>query len=584
MVKKIYLVGNPNVGKSVVFSRLTGVHVISSNYPGSTVGFTEGFLQLGDERVEVLDLPGLYSLNPASEAEEVAVSLLKQYPQDEIAVINIIDSTNLERNLLLTLQLIEEGYPVVACLNMCDDAGHRGVNIDYQKLEEFLHVPVVPTCAVTGVGVKLLIERLKEARGKLGIKPTHEERWKEIGVIIEGVQRLEHRHHTLRELLEDLSVRPLTGLLIAAGVTYLSFKIVRFLGELIIERITDPVFINFYQPLLEKMVLGWSEKSFGFHLLIGDLINNKIDFKQSLGILTTAPYIEFGMVLPYVFSFYFILSLLEDIGYLPRLAILLDNILHRLGLHGYAVIPLMLGFGCNVPGILSTRVLESKRERFIASTLISIGIPCVPLQAMIFGLLGKFGGGYVGGVYLCLFSLIIILGVILNRILKGYSPEFILEIPPYRMPPVTILLKKLYFRIKGFIIEAVPIVLLGVLFINILLYFNIFDFFTGVFAPVITGLFGLPKEAVVSLAVGFLRKDVAIGMLAPLGLTAKQLFIAATLLAVSFPCIATFVVLWKELGVKYLIKATSIMLLVSIIVGTLLNFVILPPSLLFLPH
>jgi ferrous iron transport protein B len=569
-------VGNPNVGKSVVFSRLTGVHVVSSNYPGTTIGLTKGFLQLGDNRVEVIDLPGVYSLESASNAEEVTLSMLNELPKEEIIVINIIDSTNLERNLLLTLQLIEGGFPVVASLNMCDEAGHRGVSIDYAKLEKLLNIPIIPTCAVTGSGIKLLIERIREAGANIRVKLDHEERWKEIGRIIEEVQHLEHRHHSFREILEDASVRPFTGLLMASGIIYLSFKVVRFIGESIISRITDPVFFNLYQPLLERMTSGWQENSFWFHLLIGNLINGQIDFKQSLGILTTAPYIEFGMVLPYIVSFYFILSLLEDIGYLPRLAILLDNILHRLGLHGYAVIPLMLGFGCNVPGILATRVLESKRERFIASTLISIGIPCVPLQAMIFGLLGRFGGFYVSGVYAVLFSLIIILGFILNRLLKGYSPEFILEIPPYRFPPLTVLFKKLYFRIRGFIIEAVPVVLAGVLFINIFLYFKLFDFITGIFAPLVTGLFGLPKEAVVSLAIGFLRKDVAVGMLMPLDLTAKQLFIAATLLAASFPCVATFVVLWKELGVKYLIKATLVMIVVSVIVGTLLNFVILP--------
>jgi ferrous iron transport protein B len=194
---------------------------------------------------------------------------------------------------------------------------------------------------------------------------------------------------------------------------------------------------------------------------------------------------------------------------------------------------------------------------------------------MIFGLLGEFGGFYVGGVYLALFSLLVILGVILNRTLKGYSPELLLEIPPYRFPPLPLLGKKLYFRIKGFLIEALPVVLLGVLIINILLYFNLFNFITGIFAPVIRGLFGLPKEAVVALAIGFLRKDVAVGMLAPLALTAKQLFISATLLAVSFPCIATFVVLLKELGLKDLIKATLIMAAVSLLVGTILNFGIL---------
>ena len=168
-----------------------------------------------------------------------------------------------------------------------------------------------------------------------------------------------------------------------------------------------------------------------------------------------------------------------------------------------------------------------------------------------------------------------ILGLILNRVLPGYSPEFLLEIPPYRFPPLTILAKKLYFRVQGFLLEAVPIVLIGVLVINILLYFKLFDIITGIFAPVIHGLFGLPKEAIVALSIGFLRKDVAVGMLAPLGLSAKQLFIAATLLAVSFPCIATFIVLWKELGVKDLIKSTLIMITISIIVGTMLNFVVL---------
>jgi ferrous iron transport protein B len=574
MIKKIFLIGNPNVGKSVVFSRLTGVQVMSSNYPGTTIELCKGYLSIGGGKIEVVDLPGTYSLEPGSKAEEVAVSLLREHPKNEIAVINVMDSTNLERNLLLTLQLVEDGFPTIACLNMCDDAMHRGVHLDIAKLEEILRIPVISTCAVTGVGIKMLIDRIKEAAPVPRAKLSHEERWKEIGLIVEQVQRLEHRHHSLREMLEDASVRPLTGLFMAAAVIYASFKIVRFVGEFIINRVTDPIFIKLYQPILEKLTAYWKEEGFWFHLLIGDLINGKIDFKQSLGVLTTAPYIEFGMVLPYVISFYFILSLLEDIGYLPRLAILLDNILHRLGLHGFAIIPVLLGFGCNVPGILATRTLESKRERFIASTLISIGVPCVPLQAMIFGLLGAFGGWYVAGVYLVLFSLVLVLGLVMNRLLKGYSPEFLLEIPPYRFPPVRMLAQKLYFRIKAFLIEAVPVVLAGVALINILIYFRMFNIVSNAFAPVIHNLFGLPKESIIALVIGFLRKDVAVGMLMPLGLSAKQLFISATLLAISFPCVATFMVIWKELGLKDLIKSTLIMIAVSVAVGTLLNFTI----------
>lgn len=575
MIKKVYLIGNPNVGKSAVFSRLTGVHVMSSNYPGTTVEISRGSLIVGEQRVDVVDLPGTYSLEPTSRAEEVAVSLLNEHPQEEIAVVNILDATNLERNLFLTLQLLEKGFSVIVCLNMCDDAVHRGVHIDTRKLEDILRVPVVATCAIAGAGIKDLVARIIETAARPRVALNFQDRWAEIGRIVESVQRLEHRHHTLRERLEDASVKPLTGLMMAATVIYVAFKIVRFIGEGIITYITDPFFINIYQPLLEKMTSGWQPGSFLFHLLIGDLIDGGIDFKQSLGVLTTAPYIEFGMVLPYVIAFYLILSLLEDVGYLPRLAILLDNLLHRLGLHGYAVIPVLLGFGCNVPGILSTRVLESKRERFIAATLISIGVPCVPLQAMIFGLLGVFGGFYVAGVYLVLFSLIIILGLILNRLMPGYSPEFLLEIPPYRFPPLWMLAQKLYFRIKGFIVEAVPVVLIGVLAINILLYVRAFDLVAGIFAPIVHGLFGLPQESIIALVIGFFRKDVAVGLLMPLDLSAKQLFIASTLLAISFPCVATFIVLWKELGVKDVIKATLLMIGVSLIVGTLLNFVIL---------
>jgi len=574
MIKNIFLIGNPNVGKSVVFSRLTGVKVIAANYPGTTVEIAKGFLSIGEERLEVLDLPGTYSLEPSSEAERVAVSILTKYPKDEIAIINILDATNLERNLYLTLQLLEEGYPLIVCLNMCDDIQHRGISIDIEKLERLLGVPVVPTCAVTGYGIKILINKIKEAKPTQKNKLTHQGRWQEIGSIIEQVQHLSHRHHTFREALEDASVRPFTGLIMAIGIVFFSLKLVRYLAESAINKLLDPLFFNLYQPILDNLSRILGRSGFLHHLLIGELINGKIDFRQSLGLLTTAPYVEFAMVLPYVISFYIVLTILEDAGYLPRLAILLDNLMHQLGLHGFAIIPVLLGFGCNVPGILSTRVLESKRERFIASTLISIGVPCVALQAMIIGLLGSYSGFYVGGVYLVLFSVWIILGAILNRFLKGYSPELLLDIPPYRFPPFEVLAKKIYFRIKVFLIEAVPIVFLGVFLVNILVFFRLFDIVTNIFAPIVTGLFGLPKEAVLSLAIGFIRKDVAAGMLATLGLSVKQLFIAVTVLSISFPCMATFAVMLKELGLKDLIKATAIMVITSIVIGSILNFTI----------
>jgi len=316
------------------------------------------------------------------------------------------------------------------------------------------------------------------------------------------------------------------------------------------------------------------ERSFLHHILIGNFIESKIDFGQSFGLLTTGLYVPIAMVLPYIFSFYLILGFLEDLGYLPRLAVLADNFMHHLGLHGYAIIPFILGLGCKVPGILATRLLEERREKFIAITLMAVGIPCMAQIAMIVGLVGQRGGKYVAIIFFTLFVLLVVKGLILNRILKGASPEILVEIPPYRIPQIQSVIKKLWMRLSGFLKEALPFVLLGVLFVNILYMLRIIDFFAYIFTPVLTGLWGLPKEAISALVVGFLRKDLAVGMLGPLNLTTKQLVVGSTILAVYFPCIATYVVLIRELGIKDTLKSTAIMIVVALLIGMLLNFIL----------
>ena len=248
--------------------------------------------------------------------------------------------------------------------------------------------------------------------------------------------------------------------------------------------------------------------------------------------------------------------------------------MHRLGLHGYAIIPTLLGLGCNVPAVLATRILESKRERFIAATLVSIAVPCAALQAMIFGLVGQQGGQYVAIVYGTLFIVWIILGVILNHTLRGFSPELLIEIPPYRLPAWRTVLQKLWMRIRSFLTEAIPIILGAVVVINILYFFGVFDAIANFTAPVVTNFLGLPKEAVTALVIGFLRKDVALGMLAPLALSAKQLVVGSVVLAMFFPCIATFVVLLKELGVVNLLKSAGIMVTIALLVGGVLNLIL----------
>ena len=575
-MKKILLLGNPNVGKSVIFARLTGIQVVTSNYAGTTVEYRKGTMISGDEKYEVIDLPGAYSLEPTSKAEEVTCEFLKESCREDkdCVVINILDATNLERNLHLTLDLIDRGYAVMVVLNMCDELTHHGISIDIKKIEELLGVPVISACAVTGLGIKSLKERFKEARAMQVRLRSHDDIWKEVGTVVTEVQTLTHRHHTWREMLEDWSIRPFTGILIGFGVIYATFKSVRFIGEGLINYIFDPIFNNFYTPLLEKVSAILSPGSFIHHVLIGELINGKIDLKNSIGLLTTAPYIEFDMVLPYIISFYLILGLLEDIGYLPRFALLLDSFMHRIGLHGFAIIPVLLGFGCNVPGILATRVLESKRERFIASTLISIAVPCAALQAMLVKLLGGGGFGPFLIVFCALFSSWIVIGYILNKILKGYSPELVLEIPPYRLPPLNIVLSKLWLRVKDFIIDAFPFVMLGVLVVNLLQYAKVLGAVSTVFEPLMRTVLGLPNEAIFPLIIGFLRKDIAAGLLIPLDMTIKQLIIASVVLAMSFPCIATFIIFLKELGLRYLLAATAIMILATMCVGGFLNLIL----------
>jgi ferrous iron transport protein B len=567
---RILLMGNPNVGKSALFSRLTGVKAIVSNYPGTTISFTRGYMKLGEERAEVIDVPGTYTLEPTSEAEEIALKLLKSGD----IVIDVANAINLERNLYLTLQLLERGIPMVVALNLWDDTKHRGVDIDLEKLRELLGVPVIPTVAVTGQGIKQLVENINNATSPHPPTRTRDERWATIGNIIEQVQRISHRHHTWLERLEDASVSPLTGGIIALAILAASFFVVRFIGEGLINYVLDPLFNNLWAPVVLKLSQLMGGGGFLHDIVVGKIVGGEVNFVESFGLLTSGLFVPLGMVLPYIVAFYLVLGILEDTGYLPRLAVLMDTIMHRLGLHGYAIIPNLLGLGCNVPAILATRILESKRERFIAATLISIAVPCAALQAMIFGLVGARGVQYVAMVYGTLFVVWIILGFILNRTVKGFSPELLIEIPPYRLPPWRTVLQKLWFRIYGFLAEAIPIILGAILVINVLYILGVFDAIANFTAPVVTGILGLPKEAVTALVIGFLRKDVALGMLAPLSLSAGQLVVGSVVLAMLFPCIATFVVLLRELGVVNLLKAAGVMIAAALITGGILNLIL----------
>ncbi len=566
-MRRILLVGNPNVGKSVIFSSLTGVNVACSNYPGTTVEYCAGRRKIGDERVEIIDVPGAYSLEPTSKAEEVAVDMIK----DGGIIVNVVDATNLERNLYLTLQLLEGDTPVIIALNIWDETRHKGIDIDVDALSRMLGVPVVPTAGRSGYGLEKLLAGLGEAGSPRLNKMSAGERWSHIGKIVAETQRLTHRHHTFLERLEHASIHPAGGFFVAAAVILISFSLIRLIGESLISYVLDPFFHKAYLPLVTTVSEQTISNDFLHSILIGKLVDGSVDFIQSFGLLTTALYVPVGMVLPYVVAFYFVLGILEDIGYLPRLAILLDGFMHRIGLHGYTVIPTLLGLGCNVPALLATRILDSKRERFVVATLISIAVPCVSLQAMIVGLLGHYGMRYVAFVYGVLFVVWLVLGLIMKIVTRGILPALLIDIPPYRPPHLLSLLVKFKMRTFGFLKEALPVVLIGVAVINLLYALGTLDTLADVTAPVVIRILGLPKEAVLAVVVGFLRKDIGVGMLAPLGLSIKQLIIGCTTLAMFFPCIATFVVMFKELGPADMVKAIGIMVATSLVVGGILN-------------
>jgi ferrous iron transport protein B len=562
--------GNPNVGKSVIFSRLTGIDVISANYPGTTVEYTEGRMKLGEQMATLVDAPGVYSLDPTTRVEEVS---RKIFLNGADVVVNVIDATNLERNLFLTLQILEKDVPTIVALNLWDVATRKGILIDAKALEKELGVPVVATVAVSGQGIRDLVCALKKAGKASQPHALHfdssDQRWARIGEIAAQTQKVMHRHPSIFDHLEDLSIKPLTGIPLAILALYLSFSLVIEVGELLQLKITDPIFFAYSQFISEVV-----ENHISSPLLRDILIGTSPELLKSFGILTTGLYIPLGVVLPFLIPFYLVLGMLEDIGYLPRLSIILDAFMHRIGLHGAAILPCVLGMGCSVPAVLSVRILESPKQRYLAATLMTMAIPCASQSAMIFGMLAPYGLRYILAVYLTLFCTFALTGFLLHRFIGGESPEIFLEIPPYRMPNLLSLFKKTFIRIREFLKEAVPYIALGMIAMNFFFLTGLMHLIGDAMRPVVSGLLGLPSDAATALIIGFLRKDVGIGMFAPLGMNAVQLVIASVVLAMYLPCVATFMVMLKELGVGGTMKSIALRLVAALLVGTILHLIL----------
>lgn len=578
-MKKAVLVGNPNVGKSLLFSRITGIGVITANYVGTTVEFKIGRFQFQEKEYEIIDGPGIYALQNHSKTDEAALKLI-----DEADIlINVIDSTNLERNLNLTLQLLKYKKPMIICLNFWEDTIHKGIEINVDKLSELLSLPVITASALSGEGVASLVSSFEMAKiGKLPNTSCNGESqclektcdagcescnyWNSVGYIVSSVQNLKHRHHTLLERFSDFTLHPVGGLITAIIVLLSTLFMVRGIGENATKYILEPFYTKIYAPLITDLV-----NFIPFDFIKNLLVGHSVDPLASFGILTSGVYIALVLVFPYFFSFYLFFGFLEDFGYLPRLAVVLDNFFHRLGLHGYSSIPVMLGLGCKVPAFMATRVLSSKREKILTTALILMAAPCLPQSAMIISL----GMGYGVGIVLEVFGILVVLSflinIILNKVLKGESTDLFTEIPLYRIPSFKLMAGKLWIRIVDYFKEVLPLIVVGVLIMNILDITGVINFITNSLKEPVMFVLGLPPNIASIMLLGFLRKDVSIALLAPLKLSAHQFVVACVFLVLYIPCISSFFTLIKELGIKSALKIISIVFASAVIVAFLLN-------------
>ena len=565
------LAGNPNVGKSLIFSRLTGIGIISSNFPGTTVGLNYGQTHFEGEAYDIIDIPGLYRLEEEWCIEGKKRNLFKELEYDFIVC--VADASHLERNLFFVLEIMQLKKPVILMLNKFDEAQRKGILIDVKKLSKALGIPVIPAVATTGEGLKELEKEAVKLANRdsieynLEIPPSSEEKWHVIGRIIEEVQQVKHKHPSFWEHLQGWATAPATGLPIALIVLVVSFFLVRFVGENLIN-LLDPLYENYYLPFLSKILEPFKDSAFGM-ILLGD------GGETYFGVLTDGLHIALIDVMSYVLAFYALVGFLGEIGYLPRLAVLLDRILHKIGLHGYGSLPIMLGFGCKVPAVMGIRVLETRRERVIATALILVLAPCISQTAMIISILSPYGVKYMLLVFAVLFINGVLIGTILNRLMKGETPELFMEIPSWQIPQWRPLLRKLWIRMKEYLGDALPLILVGVLFVDLLQLSGITTWITKISRYPVEHILGLPAEATSLLILGFLRKDVSIGLLSPFQLAPQALVVACVFMSMYMPCVATFFVMLRESGWKDTLRIILLTLGMSCLTAYILRLVLM---------
>ena len=553
---KIALIGQPNCGKSTLFNQVAGYKAETGNFTGTTVKFTESKVRVAGNVIEIVDLPGAYTLEAASPAEREAASYLRSKEVD--VIINVVDASRLALGLELTLELLSLDKPVIVALNMMDEADRLGLRIDGPGLQKDLGTPVLPLVASKGRGVKpLFLKALEAAKNEKTADSSNftklnssAERHEQARKLSEQFVEQGQRRISRRDRLGDVLLHPVWGYVFLLFVLYLFFQAVYGIGQLI-----EPPLL----AIFETLTVG-ALTPFGTEGLLSEII---------LGVMQGIA-AGVAIVLPYLLPFLFGLGFLEDIGYLPRVAFLMDALMHRIGLHGKAIVPFILGYGCNVPAVMSTRTLEEPRDRYLAAALATL-VPCAARLAVVFGLVA-FYLGPLAAFALYLFNLFVI--AVTGRILSGLMPEdtpgLILEMPTYRTPTLKNVTGKAWFRVREFVIEAWPLLIVGSGILAALNYYNAAVAFNWFVRP-LTWSLGLPSEVGVPLIFGILRKELSLVMLSQaLGtvnfdtaLSIPQMVTYATFVMFYLPCLATLAVLRRELGMRAMLAISALTVVVA---------------------
>ncbi|MBT1073051.1 ferrous iron transport protein B [Pelotalea chapellei] len=624
-VKRVALVGNPNVGKSVLFNALTGAYVTVSNYPGTSVEVSRGNSTINSQTWQVIDTPGMYSIHTITEEERVAREILLNESPD--VVLHVLDARNLERMLAMTIQLIEARLPVILVVNIMDESERMGIKIDLELLQKRLGIPVIGAATARKRGLDDIRNAIANYRGPADVPFVYsrllerdidevqrlmkgeyvlskraltllllqqdeevfelvralegdgfvalEAKVREIAFerresfhldlslerkdivrkLISGVVEFpEKRVVTLAEKISTLSVRPMTGVPLLLIVLY--FGLYKFVGEFgagtVVDILEGKLFEELFNPWVTAFIKGLIPWPIIQELFVGEY-----------GIITLGFRYAVGIILPIVATFFIFFSFLEDTGYFPRLALLVDRLFKHIGMSGRAVIPMVLGFGCDTMATMVTRTLETTRERIIATLLLALAIPCSAQLGVILGLLSKAPGALmVWGI--CMLLLFLLVGVLAAKVMPGEPPMFYMELPPMRLPQFTNVMTKTYTRMQWYFMEILPLFILASVLLWLGKVTGFFEKMIIAMTPVMASI-GLPKETAVAFIFGFFRRDYGAAGLYDLQakglMDARQLTVAAVTLTLFIPCVAQFLVMKNERGWK---TASAIGLFVSL--------------------